>query len=99
LFVIGYSPHEVRARLRHRPHPRLPSTTTAALHSPHIDVTHDLDAVPWPWSDASCDEILGLDVFEHLHLMPEAWLRECHRMLCPGRLLRLRVPSSAAPGT
>src|SRR5260221_6456805 len=50
-------------------------------HAPHVDVVHDLDALPWPWPDASCDEILALDVFEHLHLMPEAWLRECHRIL------------------
>src|SRR5689334_17361913 len=39
-------------------------------HSPHVDVAHDLDELPWPWPDGSCEEILGLDVFEHLHLMP-----------------------------
>jgi hypothetical protein len=41
-------------------------------HAPHIEVAHDLDVLPWPWADASWTEVLGLDVFEHLHLMPEA---------------------------
>jgi SAM-dependent methyltransferase len=63
-----------------------------ARHSAHVDVAHDLDVLPWPWADGAFTEILGLDVFEHLHLMPEAWLRECHRLLVAGGVLRLRVP-------
>lgn len=66
-------------------------------HSAHIDVVHDLNVVPWPWPDGSCEEILALDVFEHLHLMPEQWMRECHRMLVPGGLLKLRVPIFGTP--
>jgi hypothetical protein len=66
-------------------------------HSPDIDVAHDLEVLPWPWPDASCSEILGLDVFEHLHLMPEQWLRECHRLLAPGGTLTLRVPLFGSP--
>ena len=66
-------------------------------HAPHVDVAHDLDQLPWPWPEASCVEIVGLDVFEHLHLMPEAWLRECHRLLQPGGRLRLRVPIFGSP--
>ena len=66
-------------------------------HAAHIDVVHDLDELPWPWPDAGCEEILALDVFEHLHLMPEAWLRECHRILAPAGLLRLRVPIFGSP--
>lgn len=66
-------------------------------HSPFIDVAHDLNQIPWPWADASLDEILGLDVFEHLHLMPEQWLRECHRMLRPLGRLVLRVPIFGTP--
>lgn len=66
-------------------------------HSPHIDFEHDLEQLPWPWPDGSCTEILGLDVFEHLHLMPEQWLRECHRILTRGGQLRLRVPIFGTP--
>jgi len=66
-------------------------------HSTHVDVAHDLNSLPWPWRDDAMEEVLALDVFEHLHLMPEAWLHECHRILAPGRLLRLRVPIFGSP--
>jgi len=66
-------------------------------HSPHIDLTHNLDVIPWPWSDHSCEEILALDVCEHLHVMPEVWLRECHRLLKPQGRLRIRVPIFGSP--
>lgn len=66
-------------------------------HSAHVDVVHDLDDLPWPWPDRAFEEILGLDVFEHLHLMPAAWLRECHRLLVPDGKLILRVPIFGSP--
>ena len=66
-------------------------------HSAHVDIVHDLENVPWPWPGESWDEILGLDVFEDLHLMPAAWLQECHRILKPGGMLRLRVPIFGSP--
>jgi hypothetical protein len=66
-------------------------------HSPDIHVVHDLEVLPWPWPSESCDEILGLDVFEHLHLMPADWMRECHRLLKSGSLLRIRVPIFGSP--
>ncbi len=66
-------------------------------HAAHIDVTHDLDVLPWPWPDGAFTEVVGLDVFEHLTLMPAAWLRECHRILAAGGVLRLRVPVWGSP--
>lgn len=66
-------------------------------HSAFVDVVHDLDRLPWPWPDAVLDEVLGLDVFEHLHLMPADWLRECHRILGEGGRLMLRVPIFGSP--
>jgi predicted SAM-dependent methyltransferase len=66
-------------------------------HSDHVDVCHDLNELPWPWDDGSCDEILALDVFEHLHLMPQKWLKECFRLLKPHGVLRLRVPIFGSP--
>jgi hypothetical protein len=66
-------------------------------HAPHVDIVHDLNELPWPWGDESCEEILGLDVFEHLHLMPEQWLRECYRILTAGGVLQLRVPVFGSP--
>ncbi len=67
------------------------------LHSDHVEIAHDLNVLPWPWADNSLGEILALDVFEHLHLMPEQWLRECHRILAPGAVLHLRVPIFGSP--
>lgn len=66
-------------------------------HAPHVDIAHDLDTVPWPWTDQCWEEILGLDVFEHLQLMPEQWLKECYRILQPRGVLRFRVPVFGTP--
>lgn len=66
-------------------------------HAAHIDIGHDLNELPWPWEDESCEEILALDVFEHLQLMPEQWLRECHRILVSNGTIKLRVPAFGTP--
>lgn len=66
-------------------------------HAPFIDIEHDLNTVPWPWANDSCEEILAMDVFEHLHVMPEIWMSECHRILIHGGVLRLRVPIFGSP--
>ena len=53
-----------------------------------VDLRHH-----WPFEDSSVDEIVAHDVFEHLpqiHAMNEAW-----RVLRPGGLLDLWVPSVA----
>ena len=31
-----------------------------------IDIVHDLNSYPWPWQDDSFDNILAMDVLEHL---------------------------------
>ncbi len=66
-------------------------------HASHVDVSHDLDKLSWPWPDGLCEQLLAIDVFEHLHLLPEAWLRECHRILRHDGILRLRVPIFGSP--
>jgi len=63
------------------------------LHAAHVDIAHDLDMLPWPWSDGEFDKILALDVMEHLRLDVQAWLDECWRILSPGGLLVLRLPA------
>ena len=62
-------------------------------HSAHVDVAHNLDVLPWPWADNSIDELLALDVLEHLKVDVNLWLDECHRILAPDGLLTMRVPS------
>lgn len=63
------------------------------LHSPHVDVAHDLDMFPWPWEVESFDRIVALDVMEHLHCEVQEWLDECWRILIPGGQLVLRLPA------
>lgn len=56
------------------------------LHSPHVQVAHDLRATPWPWSAESFDLVLAFDVIEHLVDVLAA-MDECWRILKPGGLL------------
>ena len=44
-------------------------------------------------SDGFLDEILALDVFEHLSVDVQPWLDECWRLLKPDGLLDFRVPA------
>ena len=37
-------------------------------HADYIDVAWDLQDLPWPWADDSIDELIAIDVFEHLTL-------------------------------
>jgi SAM-dependent methyltransferase len=65
-------------------------------HAPHIDMAFDLEVLPWPFEDESLDEILAIDVFEHLKpwkLDIPDWLNECHRVLVSGGVLEFRLPA------
>jgi len=63
----------------------------ATRHRPEIDVAHDLRDLPWPWADDSAEEILLLDVLEHLpDVVPI--IDECWRVLKPGGALHISVP-------
>lgn len=60
-------------------------------HSPGVDVAHDLTRLPWPWPDHSAEEMLLIDVLEHLpEVVPV--IDECWRIMDRGGLLRVRVP-------
>ena len=61
---------------------------SAAL--PGVDVTHDIEKIPFPFKDGEFDEILCRDVLEHVEYIPT--LRELHRILKPGGVLRIQVP-------
>jgi hypothetical protein len=73
------------------------STTTNAHTLRTSTWLLDLNVLPWPLQQESWEEVLGLDVFEHLHLMPEQWQRECYRVLLPRGCLRLRIPLFGTP--
>ena len=58
---------------------------------PGIDVVHDLDVFPWPWADASVDELVVKDVLEHLlEFMPT--MEEIYRIMSPGGRIFIKVP-------
>jgi ubiquinone/menaquinone biosynthesis C-methylase UbiE len=61
---------------------------SAAL--PGVDVVHDLDNLPLPFADAQFDEVLCMDVLEHIELIPV--LRELHRVTAPGGRVHIRSP-------
>ena len=58
---------------------------------PGIEVVHDLNDYPWPWSDSSADEIVAKDVLEHLDAFVKA-MEEIHRILKPGGTSSIKVP-------
>ena len=58
---------------------------------PEVDLVHDLDIVPWPVADASCDAVSLNHVIEHLGNIPRA-VGECARILARGGLLWVATP-------
>lgn len=61
-----------------------------------VDVTHDLNSIPWPWSDGCIREILALDIFEHLSIPCIDWLDECQRILKPKGVLKVCLSPTLA---
>lgn len=60
---------------------------------PGVDVVHDLDTFPWPFEDASCEYIRAHHIMEHLSDNVKA-LDECYRILQPGEVLEIEVPTT-----
>jgi SAM-dependent methyltransferase len=61
-------------------------------HRPEVDIVHDLDILPWPWSGNSFDLIVARSVFEHLRLNLIESLNECWRILRPGGQIFIKLP-------
>tara|TARA_B110000037_G_scaffold215395_1_gene272719 strand:+ start:5120 stop:5665 length:546 start_codon:yes stop_codon:yes gene_type:complete len=57
----------------------------------NIDLVHDLNFHPWPWKDDTIDEILALDVLEHLDDFIKN-MEEVHRILNKNGKIFLKVP-------
>ena len=57
---------------------------------PGVDIVHDLEDLPLPFSDAAFEEIVCQDVLEHVDLVPV--LKDLHRVLEPGGRLHIRSP-------
>jgi SAM-dependent methyltransferase len=61
------------------------------IKMPGVDVVHDLNRTPWPFSAGEFDEVLCQDVLEHVDDLLTV-LKEIHRVLKPGGIARIRVP-------
>jgi len=63
---------------------------------PGVDVIADLRE-PWPWQDSAVDEVLAVDIIEHLpdkiHTMNEMW-----RVLRRGGIAQIAVPTTEGSG-
>lgn len=55
------------------------------------DVMHDLNNVPYPFKDNEFDEVVCMDVLEHLYDVPKV-INEIHRISKPGAIVRIRSP-------
>jgi cyclopropane fatty-acyl-phospholipid synthase-like methyltransferase len=65
-------------------------------HADHVDVGHDLEVLPWPWSDGEFDKVIAIDVLEHLrpwHCEMKTWLDELWRILKPNGQAVLHLPA------
>jgi len=58
---------------------------------PGTDVVWDLDVMPWPWADGEVEEIVAIDIFEHLDDMV-AVMDECWRVMQVGGTMTVQVP-------
>jgi SAM-dependent methyltransferase len=63
---------------------------------PGVDVVHDLDRFPWPFEDNSFDEIVLINVLEHLSDTIKA-MNELYRISAPGAKVTVRVPYWNSP--
>lgn len=57
---------------------------------PGVNVVHDIEKLPLPFSSGEFDEILAQDVLEHVEYIPV--LKDLHRILKKGGKLVIRVP-------
>lgn len=57
---------------------------------PGVDIVWDLSKLPLPFKDGEFDEILTINLFEHMDYVP--LMKELHRVLTPGGKLVITVP-------
>jgi predicted SAM-dependent methyltransferase len=63
-----------------------------------IDIVHDLEIIPYPVEDESCEEILAVHIMEHI----KPWLtvdvfNELWRIMKDDGLLHVEVPYAGSP--
>jgi cyclopropane fatty-acyl-phospholipid synthase-like methyltransferase len=71
-------------------HPKPMYINVDKYELPGVDVVHDLDKQPWPFDTEAYDEIVGVDIIEHV-VNADGFMNECARILKPGGILNLRT--------
>jgi SAM-dependent methyltransferase len=61
------------------------------LPLPGIDVVHDLAVLPWPFEDGQFDEVIAIDIIEHLPSVVKT-MEEIHRITKPNAKVIIRTP-------
>jgi SAM-dependent methyltransferase len=61
------------------------------IKTPAVEVIHDLNVFPYPFSDNSVDEIILDNVLEHLDNVIKV-MEELHRISQPGAIVKIKVP-------
>lgn len=65
------------------------------LHAEANYVEYNILTTPWPWVSDRADGILASHVLEHFNCLEAlSVVRECHRVLRPGGVLRVSVPDA-----
>lgn len=59
---------------------------------PPADYVTDLSK-PWPWEDSSVDEVIALNIIEHIEDRIH-FMNELHRVMKPGAVVVIEVPSA-----
>lgn len=74
------------------------------VDEPGINIVHNLLHFPWPFDDHVADEIMAIDVLEHMpnytpkfESTPIKFIEECHRILQPDGVLTIQVPHWNSP--
>jgi SAM-dependent methyltransferase len=58
-----------------------------------VDIVHDLTKMPWPFADASVDEIFCHHFMEHINgAQRMEFMNECWRIMKPGATLQIICP-------
>lgn len=61
-----------------------------------VDVVHDLNTIPYPFETNSISHIRCQDTVEHLQILPDEFVKECHRILKKGGTLYFTMPYSTS---
>jgi predicted SAM-dependent methyltransferase len=73
---------------------KVPDFIGVDLYAPGADMKVDLFSFPLPWKDGEVDEIMASHFIEHIPAkLRWPFYDECFRILKPGGILRLAVPS------